>query len=199
MGRKALDKPRKALSPKVEAWVRELYLNLQDKDLAKLTLDELAVLVNKSKSTIYSYFTTKEEIYRTCLELVLQDMEPAIYVELPEDCTMESLYGNALIKISAGINGMSIHFLSQIQSQFPAVWQVVEAFIDRLIDSFHMIYARGMESGEFHTFNTDLLMAMDRHFVLSIITDTSRFDKHKLSLNDLVTEYLELRIRALRR
>lgn len=198
MGRRALDKTRKALSPKTEAWVRQLYVQLQDKDLEKMTLDELAMLVDKSKSTIYTYFTSKEEIYRTAVELVLQELESAIYPELPKDCSMELLYGNALLKISAGINGMSIYFLNQIQSDFPAIWRVIEAFIDRLITSFHMIYAKGMESGEFHTFNTDLLMAMDRHFVLSIITDTSRFEKHQLSLNDLVAEYFELRIRALR-
>ena len=55
-----------------------------------------------------------------------------------------------------------------------------------------------MTSGEFKRFNTDLLMAMDNHFVISVMTDSQLFNQYGLSLNDVVTEYLELRIRALR-
>ena len=61
MGRKTLVKDIKPLSAKAENWLRELFPKLLDKTLHKLTLDELAHLTNKSKSTLYSYFATKEE------------------------------------------------------------------------------------------------------------------------------------------
>jgi len=198
MGRKALEKERKPLSPKAEQWLRELFPKLQNKELDKLTLDELALLTDKSKSTLYTYFTTKEEIFQTCVKLVLDDLESAIYEKLPSNTTMEELYGATLHQISRGINGISIHFFQQIQKHFPAIWLMIETFIQRLLNSFKAIYQKGMSSGEFQPFNIDLLMAMDNHFVLSIMTDTQRFHQYGLSLNDLVTEYLELRIRALR-
>lgn len=198
MGRKALEKERKPLSTKVERWLRELFPKLQDKELDKLTLDELALLMNKSKSTLYTYFTTKEEIYQTSVRLVLNDLESAIYEELPTGTSMEEVYGVTLHKISQGIQGISIHFFHQIQAHFPEIWLMIEAFIERLLQSFRTIYEQGMTTGEFKRFNTDLLMAMDNHFVLSIMTDATRFEQYGLTLNDLVTEYLELRIRALR-
>ena len=61
MGRKPLAKDRKPLSAKSENWFRELFPKLQDQTLHKLMLDELALLTNKNKSTLYSYFATKEE------------------------------------------------------------------------------------------------------------------------------------------
>jgi len=199
MGRKALDKSRKPLSKKAESWVRELFLELQDNDLNKLTLDEIAILIGKSKSTIYTYFTTKEEIYRTSVELVLNDLEAAVYTDLPEGASMETIYSQILKHISQNISGISVHFISQIQEHYPVLWQIIDSYIQRLLNTFKAIYEEGMKSDEFEQFNTDLLMAMDNHFVLSIMTDSQRFHQYGLTLNDLVTEYLELRIRALRK
>lgn len=195
MGRKALEKDRKPLSPKAQLWVRELFPKLQNRSLEKLTLDEIATLINKSKSTIYTYFTTKEEIFDTTVIMILNDLEGAVLKEVPEDRRVKDLYAEVLIQISTGISGMSIQFVEEIKLYYPIVWQTIRSFIDRLIGSFRKLYERGMETGEFKSFNIDLLMAMDYHFVLSIMTDSQQFKD--LSLNDLVTQYLDLRIRAL--
>ena len=40
MGRKALNKNRKPITKKVENWLHELLLELQNKDLNKLTIDD---------------------------------------------------------------------------------------------------------------------------------------------------------------
>lgn len=195
MGRKALEKDRKPLSPKAQIWVRELFPKLQNKSLEKLTLDDIASLINKSKSTIYTYFTTKEEIFDTTVIMILNDLEGAVLKEVPEDRSVKDLYAEVLIQISTGISGMSIQFVEEIKLYYPTVWQTIRSFIDRLIGSFRKLYERGMETGEFKSYNIDLLMAMDYHFVLSIMTDSQQFKD--LSLNDLVTQYLDLRIRAL--
>ncbi len=195
MGRKALEKDRKPLSPKAQIWVRELFPKLQNRSLEKLTLDDIASLINKSKSTIYTYFTTKEEIFDTTVIMILNDLEGAVLKEVPENRRVKDLYAEVLIQISTGISGMSIQFVEEIKLYYPTVWQTIRSFIDRLIGSFRKLYERGMENGEFKSYNIDLLMAMDYHFVLSIMTDSQQFKD--LSLNDLVTQYLDLRIRAL--
>lgn len=195
MGRKALEKDRKPLSPKAQIWVRELFPKLQNRSLEKLTLDDIASLINKSKSTIYTYFTTKEEIFDTTVIMILNDLEGAVLKEDPKDRSVKDLYAEVLIQISTGISGMSIQFVEEIKLHYPTVWQTIRSFIDRLIGSFKKLYERGMETGEFNSYNIDLLMAMDYHFVLSIMTDSQQFKD--LSLNELVTQYLDLRIRAL--
>ena len=199
MGRKAIDRPRKALTPKAEIWVRELVPLLQDKDLAQLTLDDLSDLMGKSKSTIYSYFSTKEEIYHTSVHLVLNDISSAISTENLAADDMEQALRFMLMSISMGIEGISIRYLEQLKDHFPDIWATIEGFTGQVRFLLEKIYEKGMEQGSFKRFNVSLLTALDHHFVLNIMTNASTFSDQGLSLNDVVTEYLELRLSALKK
>jgi AcrR family transcriptional regulator len=198
MGRRAIDRKRKPLNKRAEKWVRELIPLLQDKNLDKLTLDELAELSGKSKSTIYTYFSTKEEIYHKVTELVLQDMTFAISPEAIAGDDMEKALREMLMNISKGIEGISIGYLDQVQQHFPEVWAVIEAFTSKILKSLAKIYEKGMEQGSFKRYNIALLTALDSHFVLNVMTDSDSFSQQGISLKELVQEYLELRINALR-
>ncbi len=198
MGRKSKEKERKPLTEKTKSWVRELLLLLQHQSLMELTIDDLAALIGKSKSTIYSYFATKEEIYQTAVQLILDDLTLVISEEVIEGNNMEFVYRSMLLEISEKIEGFSIGFLEQIQLHFPAVWLIIEKFTDKLLVTIESIYEIGMRCGDFKTFNISLLTALDKHFVMSIMTNSAQFSDQGLSLNDLVKEYFELRIRALK-
>ena len=198
MGRKSIERKRKPLSKKAKIWVRDLIPILQQQDLQKLTLDELAELIGKSKSTIYTYFSTKEEIYKTVVEMILDDLSFVTSDEAIQGKDYELIYRRMLLKLSEGIHGLHINFLEQIQSNFPEIWKLIEDFSFTVISNFEVIYQRGMNSGQFKTFRISLLTAMDHHFVLSMMTNSEQFQKQGMSLNDLVTEYLELRLSALK-
>ena len=62
MERKSIDKSRKNINNKVNKWLAILLLNLQNKDIEELTMNDFPILAKKSKSTIYSYFQSKKEI-----------------------------------------------------------------------------------------------------------------------------------------
>lgn len=198
MGRKSIKRDRKPLTDKAKIWVRNLVPLLQNQSLDQLTLDDLAVLMNKSKSTIYSYFSTKEEIYLTAVHLILDDLKYVISKEATEGEDMEQVLRTMLFTISEGIEGLSIGFLEQIKLHHPGVWLIIEEFTIRLLTNLEQIYAKGMKTGTFKSFNISLLTALDRHFVMSIMTNTAHFKDQGLSLNHLVTEYIELRLSALR-
>lgn len=198
MGRHAKEKERKPLSRKTKQWLRELIPLIQDKALQKLTINDLADLVGKSKSNIYSYFASKEEIYATALQLMIEDMQPLLSEEVLEGENMELVYRSIMVEISKGIEDLSIQFLDQIQTSFPNVWAIVEQFTDALLANLKRVYEKGMATGEFRASNVLLLTAMDNHFVMSIMTDAEYFSSQNISLNDLVTEYSEMRIRALK-
>lgn len=198
MGRKSIDRPRKTLTPKARIWVKEMVLLLQDKDLEHLSLDELAELTGKSKSTIYTYFSTKDDIYQTAVQLILDDMVFIISAEAIEGENMEVVLRNMLLKISEGIEGISIQFLEQIQRHYPEIWLNIKRFTDQLLTNFEIIYNEGMHKGAFRKSNVQLLLALDRHFIMSIMTDAKQFSAQGMSLKDLVKEYLELRLNALR-
>ena len=198
MGRRSTDKKRKALTERSKVWLRDLLSKLQDKDLSKLTLDEHAALIGKSKSTIYSYFSTKEEIYISLVHLVLDDMAALGSVEVEEE-DMEAALKMVMTRISKGIEGISIDFLEQIRSEFPQVWAIIEEFIGMVLALLEGIYKEGMKQGSFRQFNISLLSALDNHFVMNIMTNAAVFSRQGMSLDDLVKEYLELRLAALRK
>ena len=198
MGRKAIARARKPLTQKAEVWVRQLVPLLQNRQLAHLTLDELAELMGKSKSTIYSYFSTKEEIYLTAVQLILDDLRSVLSDDLLEQQDMEYVLRLILTTISQGISGISIRFLEQIQLHFPEAWSVIEGFTSSLLDKLELIYEKGMEARAFKRFNVSILIALDRHFVMSIMTNADLFSKKGMDLQDLVNEYLELRMSALK-
>lgn len=186
------------MSSKTKQWLRALVPLIQDRPLDKLTIDDLAKLGGKSKSNIYSYFSSKEEIYQTALQLIIDDLQAVVSDEILEGDEMEQAYRQIMVTISEGIEGLSIYFLDQIQSFFPSVWAIVEQFTSQLLANLALVYQKGMDTGEFRSSNVALLTALDNHFVMSIMTDSAYFQDQELSLNDLVTEYLEMRIRALK-
>ena len=67
MGRKSVSRKRKAITPKVKQWLSELLIRIQFEDLKQLTMDDIARLAGTSKSTIYEYFNSKEEIINSRL------------------------------------------------------------------------------------------------------------------------------------
>lgn len=199
MGRKSIDRQRKPLTDKAKKWVRELTPLLQEVDLRKLTLDELSEMAGKSRSTIYTYFSTKEEVYLTITQFVLEDLRSAISPETLAQSNMGEALSHLLHSIRKGIEGISISYLEQLQNHFPEIWDVIQEFTDQVLSLLSTLYQMGMDQGHFKSFNVSLLTALDRHFVMSIMTDTAQFKEQGLSLRDLVTEYLELRLGALAR
>lgn len=198
MGRKSIERERKPLTEKAKVWVRQLVPLIQDRPLDKLTLDELAELMGKSKSTIYSYFSTKEEIYLTAVQLILEDLQYVITEDATKGENMDAVLRSMLLQISEGIEGLSISFLEQIKEHFPEVWSAIEFFTTMLLANLEKVYNQGMEAGDFKEFNVSLLIAMDRHFVMSIMTNTEQFSNQGLSLQDLVQEYVDLRLSAIK-
>jgi hypothetical protein len=112
---------------------------------------------------------------------------------------MELALRNMLLQISEGIEGISIGYLEQIKLEFPNVWAIIQEFTSLVLSNLERIYTKGMQDGSFRVFNISLLTALDRYFVMNIMTNASTFQHQGLSLNDLVKEYLELRLAALKR
>ena len=112
---------------------------------------------------------------------------------------IDQVLSQMMAKISEGIAGISISFLEQIQRYYPQVWQVIETFTHKLLSNFEYIYEKGMKEGSFKVYNMQLLLALDKHFIMSLMTDTKQFSTDGLSLQALVSEYLELRVNALRK
>lgn len=198
MGRKSLEKNRKGKNEKTRAWAEILLPQLQEVDLGQLTMDAIAEKIRKSKSTLYEYFKTKEEVMDYVTEIRIEQLKTYKKKLLLSGEAPDRIYMHFIELISQGIQDISSHFLQQLEQEFPSSWQIVKDFLDELVKDLQLFYEMGMEAGYFRRSSVNLLSTLDAFFVTQIITNADFFKKSGQSLEEIVKDYLVLKFEGLR-
>ena len=197
MGRKSIDKSRKNINNKVNKWLEILLLNLQNKDIDDLTMDDFAVLAKKSKSTIYSYFQSKEEILLAACKTKVDALSSSIFNIIEQDLETLELYELLVKTFAEGTSSISISFLQNVKKSYPASWSIIEVFTDNYINLLREQYKTGIEKGIFNSISIDLMSQLDKIFVLQVVTNPAIFNDKEYSISELITQYLNLRLTGL--
>lgn len=197
MGRKSIDRSRKNTTNKVNKWLEILLLNLQNKDIEKLTMDDFSILSKKSKSTIYSYFESKEEILLAACKTKVTALSNSVFNIIEQDLETLELYELLVKTFAEGTSSISISFLQSIKKNYPTSWSIIEVFTDNYINLLREQYKKGIEKGIFNTISIDLLSQLDKIFVLQVVTNPSIFNDKEYSVSELITQYLNLRLTGL--
>lgn len=197
MGRKSLNKNRKPITKKVKQWLEKLLLELQDKDLEKLTIDDLALLADKSKSTIYIYFESKEEIIIAICNIRVETITESIAQAFQQELDTIKLYESLVQQFTEGTAGISISFLQSIKQNYPSAWAIVENFTDIFIDLLKAQYNKGIEEGIFNDIPVDLMSHLDKIFVMQVVTNPTLFNDKTYKTSALIQDYLNLRLTGL--
>jgi len=190
-----LDKQRIENDAKTDLWLENLLPLLQDRNLAKLNMDQIAKLIGKSKSTIYQYFSTKDEIFDRLVDIKLQQMQDTISGNHDNKSILE-LYEHFVISICKGLDGITIQFIDQMKTVFPAVWVKVEDFMSQVLSFLETLYLKGMKEGIFKNYPLSILLGMDEFFMYQYIT---RPDRPISDVDELVKHYMALRLEGLRK
>jgi AcrR family transcriptional regulator len=197
MGRKSIDKSRKNINNKVNKWLEILLLNLQNKDIDELTMDDFAVLAKKSKSTIYSYFQSKEEILLAACKTKVDALSSSIFNIIEQDLETLELYELLVKTFAEGTSSISISFLQNVKKSYPTSWSIIEVFTDNYINLLREQYKTGIEKGIFNSISIDLMSQLDKIFVLQVVTNPAIFNDKEYSISELITQYLNLRLTGL--
>ena len=197
MGRKSIDKSRKNINNKVNKWLEILLLNLQNKDIDELTMDDFAVLAKKSKSTIYSYFQSKEEILLAACKTKVDALSSSIFNIIEQDLETLELYELLVKTFAEGTSSISISFLQNVKKSYPTSWSIIEVFTDNYINLLRKQYKTGIEKGIFNSISIDLMSQLDKIFVLQVVTNPAIFNDKEYSISELITQYLNLRLTGL--
>ncbi len=192
MGRKSLDKERNKNQSKTDLWLIILLAELQDQDLSKLSMNRLSQLMGRSKSTVYQYFSTKEEIIDRLIEIKLIEVKESIVID--EQMTVLETYEYFVMKVCQGLDGISIHFMNQLKVAFPIIWLKVEGFMNQVLIFFEGLYQRGMDEGIFMPYPIAMLLAIDEFFMYQFMMDPKRSVE---PVETLVRFYMTLRLEGL--
>ncbi|GAA4271450.1 TetR/AcrR family transcriptional regulator [Aquimarina gracilis] len=197
MGRKSIAKKRKEKSKKVEQWTQAILPKLKRTDLGNLTMDDLALLMNKSKSTIYEYFTTKEEVF----EYITQVRINRLY-DYKNEITSEILqlnyeYETLATILTEGAKDISAFYLKQLQKHYPTAWKIIEDFMQDLLEDLRQFYVYGIKNNLFKPISVDLMIKLDQYFILQLITDDAFFSNSKETLESTIKDYMFLKFEGL--
>ncbi|WP_299610380.1 TetR/AcrR family transcriptional regulator [uncultured Aquimarina sp.] len=197
MGRKSIHRERKDKSKKVEQWTQALLPKLRNTELGELTMDDLAKLMNKSKSTIYQYFVTKEEIFEYVTQVRVDQLK-AYKNEISIEIMGLGYQYEALAKILAeGVKDISPFYLKQLQMHYPSAWDIVEHFLQGLLKDLKEFYIFGIENKIFKTVSPELLIKLDEYFIMQLITDHTFFNDNQKTLESAIKEYMFVKFEGL--
>lgn len=194
MGRKSTDKKRKKLSPKMLLWLKDLLPQVQEMNLKEMSMDELAKAGKKSKSTLYEYFLSKEEILAAAVRMLLMELG-GYQLSRKKDAEhiIKDLY-NLIEWIAGGVKHISFSLIRQIKEDFPEIWLEVDSYLKGILKELESLYIQGMEVGAFRKMPVNLLLSMDRYFVMEWITQQ---DKSQLSLEQMIHDYVDIRMKGI--
>lgn len=197
MGRKPLKKARKFDLKKTNLWLEQLLPKLQSADLQALTMDDIAQLMGKSKSTVYEYFPSKDILLMESVKLKLDALQKLrSHLDFTE-AAITALYINYITMISNVVADISISFLEAIQKDFPEIWEVILEFLQGIIDDLTQLYSKGIDRGDFKKVSVTWLIEIDRFFVTKLINDSKIGNDQKLTLEQLIKEYVDIRLYGL--
>ena len=197
MGRKSLLKKRKNITSKTHSWLNDLLEGLQYENLEQLTMDDIACIAGKSKSTIYEYFNSKEEILQAACQTRTKVISDSLLNLRQQELDTVSLYEQLIEIFAVGTSGISLSFLQNIKHHYPKVWLVVEEFTDSFVELLKDHYKKGIKEEIYNSVSIELLGNIDKLFVTQVVTNPSIFSDEKYTISNLVRDYLNLRLTGL--
>lgn len=197
MGRKSVSKKRKAITSRTNQWLSELLLALQREDLERLTIDDIARIAGKSKSTIYEYFASKEDILLAACKTRTDSLSRSIVEVSQRGLPTVELYPQLIEIFAQGTVDITISFLQNIKQHYPQAWSVIDEFTDRFVDLLKSHYERGIAEGLYNPVSVELLGNIDKLFIIQVVTNPAIFSDQKYTLSTLVRDYLNLRLMGL--
>ncbi|MEL7220996.1 MAG: TetR/AcrR family transcriptional regulator [Bacteroidota bacterium] len=194
MGRKSSTRVRKQPSAKVNRWLAQLLVDLQFEDLEQLTIDDIARIVNKSKSTIYSYFTSKEEILKAACQTRTSSLLLGISQLAERELDNVERYKQLIEIFAEGTSDISINFLQSIRKNYQEAWVVINTFTDHFVRLMETHYSEGMQTGIYNNTSVELLGHLDKLFITQVVTNPTIFTDEKYTVSELIRDYLNLRL-----
>ena len=191
MGRKSVDKTRKPLSKKMRSWLDELIPAIAGQELSKLTIDDIAKLTKKSKSTIYEYFESKQDIIYSAVKHRIEKLD-----DLPipsEDESVLLSYNSLIAWLIQHLDDVSFSFLNQLESNFEHSWELINEFMRRLLDTLRRLYESGIKQGVFRSVSLEILMDLDEFFITKWL---SREDIDQ-TIDTMVADYVDIRLNGI--
>ena len=112
----------------------------------KTSVDEIASGMGISKKTIYKYFSSKDDLIRSVIELVMEplivEMDSIIEKKIPVPDAFKALF-KVIQKLSSGISRPMLDDIRML----PESWELIERKRRKVLEKLSIILTRGKAEG----------------------------------------------------
>lgn len=192
MGRKSIKKERN-LNPKKRAAIIEKAIPIFSKNGIKgITMDDLAILLSISKTTLYNYFSTREEIVSGGLKYILARINSYQSALHDESKPYLDRYVGAVRILSENVSDISNLLLSDIKTEYPHLWKLVDTYKENATLVLGKFYEDGQKAGVFNKFETNMPVLTDRLFI-DALSDPQLLEANNLTIEVALREYFMMK------
>jgi AcrR family transcriptional regulator len=192
MGRKALSRERKIDESKTTEWIVKLFPYFQKNGLKGITMDLVAQELDKSKTTVYDYFQTKEQLIEMLVDYKLAEIKTFELIINDENSSYTQRCYEVLKHQTDHISDISNLFLADLREFYPALWQKIENFLDYCVQIMSEFYKKGSQSNEFNVINPTIV-AMNDQLFFRTLTNPDFLSNSGLTLQEAFEQYSKLK------
>jgi AcrR family transcriptional regulator len=114
----------------------------------RVTMDELARELRISKKTLYVHFPDKESLVRACVERLAAEVVPEVNKALEARIPVHEKLARIWQTVSALRRSISTEMLSDLQSEYPQLWNEIAQSRHAVLVGFEKLFIDGVKSGE---------------------------------------------------
>ncbi|NOU95872.1 TetR family transcriptional regulator [Paenibacillus sp. LMG 31456] len=159
------------------------------------TMDLVAKIANVGKGTIYTFFTTKEELFEAILQDAMQEMKDAIHKGMREE---DTFFQNLFRMLDLLLEFRACHELFiKLAQEFRDIGtqQALEG-LQRLesvvIDYLKQEIDKGIQKGEIKAYDSEILTFVILKLYLSLTTEWGKSKQREPLSKEQIREYILL-------
>lgn len=153
------------------------------KNSCRFSMDQLANELGMSKKTIYSLFSSKEEIMMECALYLSKQMDQETKHLIEQEKNLIDLLYKKAELVANQLRFLSNELVKEIQQDYPRVWQLIDELRTERIKENEAIFAKGIELGLMKPIDPKLIGHIYQTCIQEI-TQQEFLLKHNLTMSE---------------
>jgi len=196
MGRKSSDKIRIKNKKKLNEIVSKLKLVFSKHGTSKYTMDAIATEIGISKSTLYQYFSNKDEMVDAVFDAFVNEINLIKEIIHQNKITYKQRYIDFIAAFSKFYSNISISFLKDIIQYHPTIWQEIKNINKTFSEIGNQFYKDGVVAGEFNEIGINAIKNTDQ-YLISILSNIDFLEQNNLTIQNIFDNYYQLKLNAI--
>lgn len=196
MGRKSSDKIRIKNKKKLDEIVSKLKLVFSKHGTSKYTMDAIATEIGISKSTLYKYFSNKDEMVDAVFVAFVVEVNLIKEKIYQKDSTHKQRYIDFIADMSRFYSVISNVFLKDIIQYYPTIWQEIKNINKTFSEIGNQFYKDGVAAGEFNEIGINAIKNTDQ-YLISILSNIDFLEQNNLTIQNIFDNYYQLKLNAI--